>query len=106
MAMTFKIHPAIGIARLGNSPSDFYLAPEEPGGLPIQCNAEGQAVLDENGQEARVSQFKDDQQRVMRQAARFRVYVYDGQSPGGRELKIGDEIEVAAVQQSSLQPPP
>ena len=30
----YKIYPAIGIARVGNS-AEFYLEPETPGGLPI-----------------------------------------------------------------------
>ena len=29
------IHPAIGIARVGNSPDEYYFGPEIPGGLPI-----------------------------------------------------------------------
>jgi hypothetical protein len=102
MAQRFKIHPAIGIARLGNSPDKFYLAPEEAGALPIECDPEGNPVPGEDGQEVRVRKFKDDQGRVMRQAARFRIYVYDEQSPEGREVKIGDEIEVAAVQGKSF----
>ena len=31
---TYKIHPGIGIARLGNSDTEFYIAPETPAGLP------------------------------------------------------------------------
>src|SRR5216684_3987408 len=34
---TYKIHPGIGIARLGNSDTEFYLAPETPAGLPMEC---------------------------------------------------------------------
>ena len=30
MPMTFKIHPAIGIARVGDSPDQFYLGPRDP----------------------------------------------------------------------------
>ncbi|MGY4359574.1 hypothetical protein ACVW0J_006067 [Bradyrhizobium sp. i1.7.7] len=29
---TYRIHPGIGIARLGNSDNEFYLAPETPRG--------------------------------------------------------------------------
>jgi hypothetical protein len=29
-----KIHPAIGIARLGNSPTGFFIGPEQPGVHP------------------------------------------------------------------------
>ncbi|MCA9964850.1 MAG: LodA/GoxA family CTQ-dependent oxidase, partial [Anaerolineales bacterium] len=81
----FKIHPAIGIARLGNSDTDFYLAPESPGQLPTE--------YDVNGQEKPVEQFRDSQKRIKRQAARFRVYVYDSDNEAGREIKIGDTFE-------------
>jgi len=88
----FKIHPAIGIARLGNS-EGFYLAPEQPGALPIQCDSQGRAIVDQDGTEKRVDKFKDVAGRVKRQAARFRVFVYDGASDTqGCELKIGDKF--------------
>lgn len=93
MATKFKIHPGIGIARVGDSTSDFYLAPEGTGDLPIACDQCGNAIL-QDGKEQPVSQFKDSQQRVMRQGARFRVYIYDDKTPAGRELKIGDQITV------------
>lgn len=59
MATTYKIHPAIGIARLGNSPDELFIGPERPGELPMP----------EGG-------FKDDQLRVKRQAARFRIFAH------------------------------
>ena len=37
MASTFSIHPKIGVARLGNSATAFYLGPETTGGLPIDA---------------------------------------------------------------------
>lgn len=86
---TYKIHPSIGIARLGNSP-ELYLAPETTGGLPIDCNSGGTV----DGPEQPVSRFKDSQQRIKRQGARFRVFVYDDASPGGREAQIGDTVSV------------
>ena len=89
MTPTYKIHPAIGIARVGNS-SEFYLAPEKAGGLPIQCNADGIATQPEQP----VTAFKDDAGAIKRQAARFRVFVYDAAVPGGRELQINDQIQV------------
>jgi len=51
------IYPAIGIARIGNAPDDFYLAPEIP----------GQATAVTDG-------YKDSQGRVKKQVARFRIY--------------------------------
>jgi hypothetical protein len=95
MATTFRIHPAIGIARLGNSPDRFYLAPDFAGELPIQCDADGYPILDANGQEVRVTDFKEDKTgRILRQAARFRVFIYDEQTPDSREVKIGEQVGV------------
>src|SRR5205807_4318406 len=58
---TVKIHPAIGVARLGNSPTKFFIGPELPG-----------------RQKPPVGGYKDAQGRVKRQAARFRLFGYDG----------------------------
>jgi hypothetical protein len=57
---TIKIHPAIGIARIGNSPAGFFIGPECPGLNPRPKGG-----------------YKDAQGRVKRQAARFRVFGYD-----------------------------
>jgi hypothetical protein len=55
-----RIHPGIGIARVGNSPTEFFIGPEAPGEV---ANA------------ART--FKDARGRVKRHAARFRIYAFD-----------------------------
>lgn len=86
--MKFKIHPAIGIARLGDSPDSFYLAPEQAGQLPVE--------LTSSGKEQPIKTFKDKQQRVKRQAARFRVFAYDDKFEQGKELQIGDTVEIVA----------
>ena len=59
MATVYKIHPAIGIARVGNSPDEFFIGPERLGEHPIPPGG-----------------FKDAQCRVKRQAARFRIYAH------------------------------
>lgn len=94
MEITYKVHPAIGIARLGNSPDSFYLAPETAGGLPIEVTPDGNAKVTKDGAEQPIDMngFRDVNGLIRRQAARFRVLVYDDQSPQGRELKIGDEV--------------
>ena len=90
----YKIHPGIGIARLGNSPDAFCISPETPAALPIACDAQGNPVLSADGVTVRrETKFKDAQGRIKRQAARFQVFVYDEQSPAGRPLKIGDPIQ-------------
>lgn len=65
VATTYRIHPAIGIARVGNSPDEFFVGPERPGQRPAPPGG-----------------FKDGQCRVKRQAARFRVFAHldDGSS--------------------------
>ena len=55
-----KIHPAIGIARLGNSPTEFFVGPEKPG---VHTPPQGG--------------YRDAQGRIKRQAARFRLFGYD-----------------------------
>lgn len=94
MATIFKIHPAIGIARVGDSTSSFYLSPEQTGALPIACDHDGNAIVGQDGNEQPISSFKDSQRRVLRQAARFRVFTYDAAHPTGQELKVGDQIDV------------
>src|SRR5688572_1843529 len=59
MATTYRIHPAIGVARVGNSPDDFFVGPERPVEVPEPSGG-----------------FKDGQCRVKRQAARFRVFAH------------------------------
>jgi len=59
MATVYKIHPAIGIARVGNCPDELFIGPERIGEYP---NPPGG--------------FKDAQCRVKRQAARFRIFAH------------------------------
>lgn len=90
----YRIHPGIGIARLGDSPDEFCISPETPAALPIACDQQGNPLLSPDGKsEVRVTKFKDAHGRIKRQAARFHIYAYDEKSPEGRPLKIGDPIE-------------
>jgi L-lysine 6-oxidase len=89
-AFTYKIEPSIGIARVGDSVTQFYLAPETIGGQPIECDAFGNAKTVE-GKPVAVEQYKDKLMRVKRQGARFRVMRYEGGSQaGGTEVTLGD----------------
>jgi L-Lysine epsilon oxidase N-terminal/L-lysine epsilon oxidase C-terminal domain len=90
----YRIHPAIGIARLGDSPDEFCISPEKPAALPIACDAQGNALMSPDGRsEATVTRFKDVLGRIKRQAARFQIYAYSEEHPEGRLLSLGDEIE-------------
>jgi hypothetical protein len=68
-----KIHPGIGVARVGNSPDQFILGPEVPG-RPVDADG----------------RFKDRQGRIKRQAARFRVYGCDAEGAVVRELTAAE----------------
>jgi hypothetical protein len=74
------IHPAIGIARVGNSPDEYYCGPEIPGGLPIAPGG-----------------YKDASGAMKRQAARFRVFGLDAQGRVVRELTADDATIVWTV---------
>jgi hypothetical protein len=69
----YRIHPSIGVGRLGNSFSEFYLAPDKIGALPIEADAHGNPVF-VDGKPKRVSEFKDPEGRIKRQAATFSIY--------------------------------
>ena len=94
MPTTYRIHPGLGIARLGNSPDGFCITPEQPAALPIDCDARGNPLVAPDGMtELAVTSFKDEEGRMKRQAARFQVWAYDDESPNGRPLKLGDQVE-------------
>jgi len=88
MATVYKIHPAIGVARLGNS-AEYYLAPETPGGLPLDPTS-GQPIYRGPGAPPQ-SIFHDRSGAVKKQAARFRVYAYDDTDPSdpGTRVQVG-----------------
>ncbi|HVZ35986.1 MAG TPA: LodA/GoxA family CTQ-dependent oxidase [Polyangiaceae bacterium] len=39
---TYRIHPALGFARVGNAPDAFYLEPTREGGLPTEMGPPGE----------------------------------------------------------------
>jgi hypothetical protein len=95
MTTLFKIHPAIGIARLGNSPTEFCISPEAPGELPIACDSEGNTLTGpQNGELHLKHEFWDKEGRVKRQAARFRIFAYGDADSSGQELSIGQELDI------------
>ena len=75
---SIRIHPAIGVARIGNSP-EFFIGPEDPG---VWTPPPG-------------GTYKDALCRVKKQAARFRLFAFDG-TTFVKELKIGDP-DVATI---------
>jgi hypothetical protein len=67
------IHPAIGVARVGNSPDEWFLGPETPGPHPVPPGG-----------------FKDASGRLKRQAARFRLYGLNGEGQVVSEVTATD----------------
>lgn len=67
------IYPGIGVARVGNSTTDYFVGPEVPG---VSANAGGQ--------------YKDIHGRVKRQAARFRLYGLNAAGQIVKELTAHD----------------
>ncbi|MFV8132817.1 LodA/GoxA family CTQ-dependent oxidase [Streptomyces syringium] len=74
-----RIHPAIGVARVGNSPDAFFIGPERPGTVPSP-GAEGH--------------YKDSQGRIKRQAARFRCFGFNQAGDRWRELSHHDGVRI------------
>jgi len=99
----FRIHPAIGIARVGNS-EEYYLGPEtmagmdginsnDPmGGLPIKMGKETQTIMSDD--------LRDIDGKLKRQAARFKIYGYSEDeiqqypTQAGAEIQVGSSINV------------
>lgn len=84
MTIEYRIYPPIGIARVGNSTTEFCYGPETYLGLPTE---------EQDGNEVPIDSFRDDQQRVKRQAARFYIYAYDTDQPNtpGKRVSIGSD---------------
>ena len=79
MSFEYEIHPKIGVARLGNSPDEFYSSPETIGGLPAECKA---------GDEFK---FKDSLGRVKRQAAVFKIFRKNLENSQSEEVSLQSE---------------
>src|SRR5262245_56132892 len=69
-----RIHPGVGVARVGNSPDEYFIGPEAP--------------RDPNAVTGPPGGFKDAEGRVKRQAARFRIYGYDKHGNNLGELPL------------------
>ncbi|MBO3457314.1 CTQ-dependent lysine 6-oxidase LodA [Aetokthonos hydrillicola Thurmond2011] len=90
MTYTYSIHPSIGVARVGNHPTDFFLAPESIGGLPIECDSYG----NESGKSFTTFKSTDSGfAQIKRQGQKFRLYRYNSEQPNakGEELYFGHD---------------
>jgi hypothetical protein len=88
MSKQYRIYPGIGIARLGNHPDSFILAPEIPGAGPLELTADDSVQP--------VKKYKQDQM-IRRQAARFRIFEFDADAAGhttSREVNIATGAQI------------
>lgn len=89
----FRLHPTINFARVGTS-KEYYLSPETSaglpgagetvGGLPIKAGTEAEFITSDD--------LRDGKGNLKRQAARFRIFVYDHGSPDRYPSGAGTEI--------------
>ncbi|SDH59174.1 LodA/GoxA family CTQ-dependent oxidase [Janthinobacterium sp. YR213] len=88
MAYTgLRIHPAIGIARVGNS-EEYYLGPESQAGMPLDGQDGTGGLPIRPGTEDTViasTELRDASGKLKRQAARFRIYQYAFDAADGVE---------------------
>jgi hypothetical protein len=80
---SIRIHPGIGMARLGDS-DEFYIGPEAPG---IVVDPGGS-----NGPGPKGGSYRDSGARLKRQAQRYRVYAYDANDKVVAELTSDSKL--------------
>jgi hypothetical protein len=84
MSTIYKIHPAIGIARLGTAQpnpqnqQNYYLAPTEEGALPTDPSTSQASAV-----------FRDPEGKLLKQAAQFQVFAYEDGKPDGEPVVLG-----------------
>lgn len=85
--MEYRIYPPIGIARVGNSPSSFYVGPEFEGHPGFDVST--------TGAETPVASYKASETEIKRQAARFRLFEIpdSGGPPRPAQLPAGARID-------------
>jgi hypothetical protein len=105
--LNYRIHPAVGIARVGNS-AEYFIAPETiagspqqgttiTGGLPIRSGTESTPI--------RNTDLRDAGGALKRQAARFRIFAYSDSGEerwprgDGNEVTAGSKIDGKTVSQ-------
>ena len=80
MARNFRIFPSVGIARIGDSPSDWYIGPETPELSFVPPDGLHRDASGSNG-------------RIKRMGARFRVYEFDDDTPVREVTQEDPDIE-------------
>jgi L-lysine epsilon oxidase-like protein len=96
----YRVHPAIGMARVGNS-EEYYLGPETmaglpvegggetTGGLPIQAGTESETIKSDG--------LRDRFGALKRQAARFKIFQYPKEDAKSYPTGVGTEITIGST---------
>ena len=107
----YRIHPAIGIARVGNS-EEYYIGPETAAGLPLPTADDlpinpaargGLPINPATNKTITSKDLRDGNGGFKRQAARFRIFQYPDQNLGtyptgqGTEILIGSTVNGKTV---------
>jgi L-lysine 6-oxidase len=96
--LRYQIHPSVAVARLGNSPDSFYLQPETIGGLPFECDENGNPKMSD-GRPEHTRRFKDAKGRIRRQAAQFGIYAFDSADPNDPGTPVGlDDPRIESIE--------
>jgi len=98
----YRIHPAIGIARVGNS-EEYYLGPETAAGLPLPGEPDsnpargGLPINPDTGKTITSKDLRDANGAFKRQAARFRIFQYSGGQSASYPSGEGTEIQIGST---------
>lgn len=88
--VSVKIHPAIGIARLGNHPTDYFVGPERPNEFTQEIDINNFKAPDPNDHNSL---------KIKRQACRFRIFGYydDGSTKelNNSEIEVDWKVKIA-----------
>ncbi|HSU81502.1 MAG TPA: LodA/GoxA family CTQ-dependent oxidase [Thermoanaerobaculia bacterium] len=107
-AHVFRIHPAIGIARVGNS-QEYVIGPETMAGLPVPGAGEaagetagetlgGLPIRPGTESEMITSrELRDRDGALKRQAARFKIFQYPREAAGRYRSGAGTEVTIGSV---------
>src|ERR1700730_1819075 len=105
MSRVYKIHPGIGIARVGKSTAGYFLAGEAPSAGPFDIGPDGRDMV--------FGGYKDSGHIIRRQGVRFRVFEYDKNDATGdltltreitsAEAKIDWTVQLAAAKSAGQQ---
>jgi hypothetical protein len=97
----YRIHPAIGIARVGNS-EEYYIGPETAAGLPLPGQPDNPArgglpINPDTNATITSKDLRDANGAFKRQAARFRIFQYRNENLSSYPSGHGTEIQIGST---------